>query len=793
MAGFFVRDDMIDKHSIEKLEFPKILEIIAGKCLTPFGKEQVLAIHPLFEKSEIEKRQTEVSQMKDILNFGDPFPLTRLADSREELKKAVVPGNFLEGDEILLVLELVNLSDALNGFDKDGRSKIPAVDTYLKQIRPFPELVKEITRTIDEHGQVKDSASGTLKKIRAELFDKKRSIQKLLERTMSEYQKHPGLQDDIITQRNGRYVITIPSNQYRSDIGILQDRSQSGATLYVEPKEAVEHNNRINLLLQEERLEIIRILKSVTAEIAKRAGQLRENIRIIGVIDKLHASAKYSNEIKGNQPKISEKPVFELFNARHPLLIRRFEKIDDVIPADISLGDSRQAIVVTGPNTGGKTVSLKTVGLSILMAQSGLHIPSKENSTVGIFKSIFADIGDEQSIEQSLSTFSSHINNIIKALQGVSKDTLYLFDEIGAGTDPKEGAALAEAIILFAVKSGAKLIATTHYSQLKTLPQQHPEIDNASLEFDRKTLAPTYRLQIGLPGSSYAVEIAKRLGMPEEICQNALKIVGTSERSLADLIADLEAELSRVRQDKGELTERLEEARKLELEYRTESDKFKKMTEEEKQKALADTSAFLDLTRKEVERLVAEIRKSQASEESIKQFHKTIKEAQAGIQKKLAEFEKSAGKVKFEIGDKVFVLTLNKEGEIDELLDNDKAKVKIGNMFTTVELRNLAPVESESQESKRSRKTAYDVNTSLSPEIHLRGMTVEEAMEALEKYLDRAVVAGLGRVYVIHGKGTGTLRRTLSDYLKSHPEVDSIRLGDWNEGGAGVTVVHLKG
>ncbi|MGH8015378.1 MAG: endonuclease MutS2, partial [Candidatus Zixiibacteriota bacterium] len=685
-----------------------------------------------------------------------------------------------------------NCSDALFAYDKEARHKFPAIDVYLGQLRAFPELVKEINKTIDEHGEVKDGASGTLKKIRAELFDKRRGIQKLLERIMSGYKKHPGLQDDVITQRNGRYVITIPSNQYRTDIGILQDRSQSGATLYVEPKEAVEHNNRYNLLLQEERLEVIRILKALTAEIAKRVGQLNENVRLIGLLDKFHACANYSNGIKGIQPKISDQPIFELLNARHPLLIRRFEKLDDVIPADISLGQSRQAIVVTGPNTGGKTVSLKTVGLSILMSQSGLHIAAKETSTVGIFKSIYADIGDEQSIEQSLSTFSSHINNIIRALKNASKDTLYLFDEIGAGTDPKEGAAIAESIILFAVKSGAKLIATTHYSQLKTLPQQHPEIDNASLEFDRNTLAPTFRLQIGLPGSSYAIEIARRLGMPEDICLNALKIVGTSERSLSDLIADLEMELSRVRKDKGELTERLEEARKLETEYRTESEKLKKMTEAEKQKALSDTSAFIDLTRREVEKLVAEIRKSQASEESIKQFHKSIKESQAGNKKRLDEFEKKGASIKYQKGDRVLVMNLNKEGEIEELLDNDKARVKVGNMFTTVEVRNLAPTGTDTTTVRRTRKPAFDVETNLSPEIHLRGMTVEEAMEELEKYLDRAVVAGLGRVYVIHGKGTGTLRRTLSDYLKNHPEVDSIRLGDWNEGGAGVTVVNLK-
>jgi DNA mismatch repair protein MutS2 len=562
--------------------------------------------------------------------------------------------------------------------------------------------------------------------------------------------------------------------------------------LYVEPKEAVEHNNRINLLLQEERLEVIRILKALTAEIARRNEQMKENVRIIGLLDKLHACALYSNEIKGTQPRLSDKPMFDFQTVRHPLLIRRLEKFVDVIPADISVGEARQAIVVTGPNTGGKTVVLKTVGLSVLMVQSGLHISAKETSTVGIFKQMFADIGDEQSIEQSLSTFSSHVNNIIKALKSVSNDTLYLFDEIGAGTDPKEGAALAEAIILYAVKSGSRMIATTHYSQLKTLPQQHPEIDNASLEFDKNTLAPTYRLQIGLPGSSYAVEIAKRLGMPLEICEGALRLIGTKERSLSELIAELEIELGKVRKDKTELSERLDHARQLESEFRVESEKFKKMTDEEKQKALADTSAFLDMTRKDVEKLVAEIRKSRASEESIKAFHKSLKDAHAEINKRLEELERKAPIVKYQKGDRVLVMNLNKEGEIEELLGNDKAKVKIGTMFTTVEVRNLAPAASQMKPTGKSRVSAYDVDTELSPEIHLRGMTVEEAMEALEKYLDRAVVAGLSRVYVIHGKGTGTLRRILSDYLKGHPEVDSIRLGDYNEGGAGVTVVNLK-
>jgi len=783
---------MIDKHTLDILEFGKVLNLIAGKSLTPLGKEQVLRICPLFDKAEIELKMTEISQMKDILNFGDPFPLVRIEDPREIIKKATVPEIFLEPSEFLLLRSFVHCVGDLHGFSKDERENFPAIDGYLTKLRAFPELIKDINKTIDDSGEIKDSASAALRKIRNELIDKRRNIQRLLDKILSGSKKQSGAHDDVITQRNGRYVITIPSNMYRSDIGILQDRSQSGATLYVEPKEAVEVNNRIILLQQEERMEIIRILRVLTKEVAERSSALSENAELIGIIDRIHACATYSNKISGAKPAVVERAEFELVNARHPLLIEQFEKIEDVIPADISLDNSRQAILVTGPNTGGKTIILKTVGLLTLMAQSGLHISAGEKSTAGIFKSIFVDIGDEQSIEQSLSTFSSHINNIIRGLENVSSDTLYLFDEIGAGTDPKEGAALAEAIILYAVKSGAKLIASTHYSQLKTLPQHHPEIENASLEFNKETLEPTYRLQLGLPGSSYAVEIAKRLGMPQEICNKALGLIGSGERSLTNLIGELEAELGQVRLDKIALNKRLEQASELESEYKTETTKLKKETDKEKEKALSETAGFLDTTRRDIERLVAEIRKSQASKESLKEFHDKIKKNQEEVKERLDKMRKEPSLTELKAGDRVHVLSFNKDGEIEQILGNDKAKVRIGNIVTTVELRNLAQSEAAAVKSYRRAKPAAAIETSVAPEIHLRGMTVEEALEKLDKYLDQAVVAGLGRIYVIHGKGTGTLRRILSDFLMKHPEVDSLRLGDWNEGGAGVTVVKLK-
>ncbi|MFZ5979632.1 MAG: endonuclease MutS2 [Candidatus Zixiibacteriota bacterium] len=787
---------MIDQHTIEKMEFPKIIKLIAGKCITPYGPEQVYQFVPMFDKERIDKRQIEISQMKDIITFGVAFPLSRMEDCREILSKAQVEGVFLKPESILQVLELIEVSIAIHDYDKENRDNYPAINEYLIKIRAFPELKKEIRRIIDEDGNVRDNASNTLKHIRMEMVSTRRKILAKLESIIAKQTRHEGWQDDIITQRNGRYVIPVLSSQYRNDFGILHDRSQSGATVFVEPQETVELNNRINILTQEERVEIDRILRALTAEISQRAKALQENIRLIAHLDSFYAAAQFARILDAKRPVINGRARFDLKNARHPLLIVQFQNIRDVIPTTISLGDdTRQAILVTGPNTGGKTIALKTVGLLVLMAQSGLPIPADEKSEIGIFRKMYADIGDEQSIELSLSTFSSHIKNIIRSMKNVSDDTLILFDEIGAGTDPKEGAALAEAIILYLIDKKAKIIASTHYSQLKTLPLDHPEIENASLEFDRETLTPTYNLQLGIPGSSYAVEIATRLGMPASIGEYAGQLLGKSERSLTDLISNLEAELARVREDRAELTARLEKARELEEYYRMQSEKLTRELEAAKKEALADIESFVSQTRTETERLVNEIRKTQADKKTTRAFHKNVQKTKQKIDQLREKLKPQSAEIdytRFARGDPVKIISLNQIGEIDELIDKTKARVRVGNITTVVELRNLEKTESATSKPEYKRSPLYDAGASVSPEIHLRGMTVEEAMEALDKYLDRAALAGLKQVYVIHGKGTGTLRRTLSEYLKEHPEVDSLRMGNWNEGGAGVTVVKLK-
>ncbi len=787
---------MISPHTLEVLEFSKIIALIKERCVTVYGPPEVDRFAPMFNREAIETRLDEVAQLKDIFNFGRAFPLSRLEDCRNLLAKSQVGGVHLDPEEILKVLELIDVSIALHDYDSENRANFPAVVPFLKELRAFPELKKEIHRIIDSDGIVKDSASTQLRRIRSNLFDSKRRIIDQLGKILSAQQKQSGWQDDVVTQRNGRYVIPVVAGQYHADEGILHDRSQSGATFYVEPRETVEVNNRINMLMQEEHVEIIRILTALTTEIGQRADALLENAQLVGELDARYAAGKLAAETKAFRPKVQDAPEFDIHEARHPLLIRKFGSIEKVVPLTVSLNSNRQAILITGPNTGGKTIALKTLGLTALMVQSGLPVPASESSTYGIFRQIFADIGDEQSIELSLSTFSSHIRNISEAVANVSVDSLALLDEIGAGTDPKEGAALAEAVILDMVKKGTKLIASTHYSQLKTLALDHPEIENASLEFNRETLAPTYRLQIGLPGSSYAVEIAGRLGIPASICEHAARLVGSGERSLGELIASLEKELAQIRDDRNALADRLLKAEELERFYRSQSEKLEREIDQRKQDALAETDDLLSGTRAELERLVADIRKSQAGTEEVKAAHRFIRSSSDHSTRLRQKTSKPVEKIvrldRFAVNDRVRIITLGRDGDITELIGDDKARVLVGAVNTVVRIRDL-----EKLDAKASTGTAMPVAktppaSDVPREIHLRGMIVEEAIEALDRFIDQAVMAGVPQVYVIHGKGTGALRRGLTEYLKNHKEVDSMTLGNWNEGGAGVTVVKLK-
>ncbi|UCD95168.1 MAG: endonuclease MutS2 [Candidatus Zixiibacteriota bacterium] len=783
-----------DTHTLDVLEYPKIVSILKGLCLTRYGMELLGRVAPSTDIDSIRTRLDEISEMKDIVLYGDAFPISRLEDTTDLVKKSRTEGMRLEPKTILRIRELIEVSGVLHGYAKSGRVNFPSVAEYLAMLHPFPEILKEIDKAIDKTGEILDSASAALKRLRADIYDLKNSIAARLQRILSRRQKSPGWQDDTITIRDNRYVIPVIAGQFRSDSGIIHDRSQSGSTLYVEPNEIVEANNRLGLLVQEERLEIDRILRRITSMIGEASSRLLSNCEIVGVLDFLHAAANFSIKTDCTRPVVSPHSKIDLIKARHPLLQYHTQDKETIVPNDFRLDQSRQVLIITGPNTGGKTVALKTAGLLVLLAQSGLHIPADANSEIGIFGNVFADIGDEQSIELSLSTFSSHIRQIIYAVTHAGPDSLVLLDEIGAGTDPKEGAALAEAIILRMIDLKAKLIATTHYTQLKTLPTMHPEAENASFEFDRESLRPTFRLYTGIPGGSYAVEIAQRLGMPEEITGPASQLLGKGERSLTNLISDLEKELSALRDDKISLEEKLRSAGDLEAHYNRQIDKLENEVDEIKKEHLEELETTLNESRAEIEKLVKSIKESKASKETVKRAHHFLAEKRQQLDKlKARHMPKTTPVGRLEKGDTVLILSLRKEGEFVEYTGEDRARVRIGNMMSTVNTGDLKKIVEDEDHIKRMRgRVNVREVTAPGPELHLRGMTVEEAKEALDKFLDSAILHGLTQIYVIHGKGTGTLRKQLSQFLKAHSAVASFRLGDWNEGGAGVTVVQLK-
>ncbi len=747
---------------------------------------------PLTDSGAITTRLAEVSQMRDIVQFRPALPLYRLDDITGIISRSKTVGIFIEPADLLLVKELIDVCNALHRYAPDDRHKFPLIAEYLKDLHPLFELSETIGRTIDNDGEIKDSASQKLRAIRGEISNIKRKIVARLDRILSARQKTPGWQDDMITMRDGRYVIPVLSGQFRPDAGIVHDRSQSGATMYVEPNETVELNNGLGSELRNERLEIDRILRALTAQVGEEHHGLLSNTRLIGILDLIHASANFSIKIDGAPPQIKGTSRLDLINSRHPLLMYYTKEKDTVVGNDLALDKGRLGLIITGPNTGGKTVALKTVGLLVLMVQSGLHVPIDEKSEVGVFHNVLADIGDEQSIELSLSTFSSHVRQIAYAVENAHSEALVLLDEIGAGTDPKEGAALAEAILLKLVKNKARIIATTHYSQLKTLPMEHPELENASFEFDRKTLQPIFRLQIGIPGASYAVEIAERLGMNKEITHNASKLLGKTERSLTGLIESLESELAALRKDKAALQDKLKHTAQLEDFYKSQSEKLSREMEQSKNEHLQELENVLAESRLEIERLVKRIRETNASKDSVKQAHKFLQSTankQEHLKKKYTPPVESG---KLNAGDMVWIESLRKEGELIELGDKH-AKVRIANMMFTVDSTDVASAKSPVKDNTATGNAEPSADFERTgPEISLRGMTADEASEALDKFLDTAILTGLSQVYVVHGKGTGVLRKKMAEFLKAHPAVADIRLGNWNEGGAGVTIVKLK-
>lgn len=794
----------MDDHSLKVLEFDKIKALVAERSLSELARARALEIEPLTDCQTIIKRLTELSQLKEIITSGAAFPLRSFSDCTEMLRQALVPGSFLEPGQLLAIADLCAQVCDLIRFRKTIHGRFSEIQDYLSKLKNHQQISKEISQAIENNGAIKDSASPALARLRRQKSEVRQEIISKLEVILLRRRQKKSVTDQI-TIRDNRYVIPVAERDWLPKQSVIHDRSASGATYFVEPLEIVEANNRLRELQIKERLEIDRILRVLTDLVRKFQTEIQSNQSLLVELDCLRARVYLSIDLNGNAPLISPGSFLKLRDARHPLLVLKAKKEKspaEVVPLNIQLGQEYNGIVITGPNTGGKTVALKTIGLLIVMAQAGLHIPGNIDSEIGIFSQIWADVGDEQSIEASLSTFSSHIGQIIRAVKKADKFSLVLLDELGAGTDPKEGAALGEAVFLNLLARQACVVATTHYSALKTLAQTYPQIRNASLDFDSQTLRPTFNFSVGLPGSSYAIEIAERLGMPKEIISQSGELLGSQERSLVKLLEEVKENLQRLSAERQKVA--LQKSALDELEKSIEI-KRKQIAEKEKKSrisALDEARAMVRTTRREMEKLVTEIRETQADKEVVKKAINVIKATELKLAQEreqlMPEQQFDVGALK--VGDWVVLAhsiagSQSIKGQVVELSGKDaRVKLRVGNLFYTIPKAQIIRKELDTSPQNSKPGFVWQAGDAepVPRELSVRGLTVAEAIERIDKFLDRVVLYEHTEVTIIHGKGTGTLRKKLGQYLKEHPLVLSTRLGQWNEGGEGVTIVTLK-
>jgi len=794
--------DILDKHTFSVLEFSKIKKLLEERVVSAIGQEIVEKIIPLTDLEQILTAQRETTEMREIILYEGTPPFTRLEDINSELKKSVIKGTILEAVKILKILKILITSRLVKKFLLKPGEKYPLIKERANKIETFLELEEEIIHCIGEDGIVVDQASPDLKKIRREIIKKEQAIKSKLESIIRSSHFATIIQEPLVTIRQNRYVIPIKQERKVKFPGIVHDKSDSGATLFVEPFGVVELNNTLRQLIKDEEREVLKILQRLTASIGEKAQEIYYSTLSLGEIDFIYARAILANRMEAVEPKLNQKGFINLFQARHPLLQ------DYVVPINISLGKDFDILVITGPNTGGKTVTLKTVGLLTLMSQCGLHIPAACGSEIAVFQKIFCDIGDEQSIEQNLSTFSSHMKYIVQILKEANFNSLVLLDELGAGTDPTEGAALGMAVLDVLYKKKVKVMATTHHDTLKTYAYLTEGVCNARVEFDEKTLKPTFQISIGLPGKSCAFIIAQRLGLTSEIVSKAQSFL-TQEKIKADsLIEKIEQDKKLIDQEKELIKIIKEESFKIKDELEKELNEIKENKKEIILKAYQEAEKILRETQDRAEKIIVNLNKKKIlSKKSEGPLLKEIREMNEEIKTKLMPEKELIKSRDIKIGDYVLVKSLNKAGTLLSIYDkNEKCKVQIDKMKILVSIFDIEKVDKTDKLPKNFIHTRDGVSKRLTErdnlylskmktfknELSLRQFSVEETKLRLEKYLDDAYLLGISPVYIIHGKGKGILRDEVRILLDNIPYIKSFRSGDVSEGGIGVTVVYLK-
>jgi len=788
---------LLDYKMLRRLEFDKVIGMLVDCAGSMLGKEIASRLTPSTDLETVNHRQEETKEAKEILRFYPDLPLGGIRDIRGVLRKVEI-GGVLEPDELLEVADTVLASRRLKTFLTESKGTFPILQDLAASLGSYREIEDQVARCIMGGGEVADHASDKLASLRTQIKTNQNRVKERLDHILRspEYQKM--LQETIITVRGDRYVVPV-KHEYRSQFGgIVHDQSASGATLYIEPMAVVEINNELRRLLVAEKQEIVRILSHLTTLVKANLEEIKETTQLLGQLDFIFAKAFLSQRMDAVEPRLNQWGNLNIIKGRHPLIK------GEVVPVSIHLGKDFDILIITGPNTGGKTVTLKTVGLFTLMGQAGLQVPAEPGTELAVFSQVFSDIGDEQSIEQSLSTFSSHMTNIVGILEKADANSLVLMDELGSGTDPTEGAALAMAILEEFHNRGTKVIATTHYSELKTFAYKQDRMENASVEFNIETLRPTYRLLIGQPGRSNAFEISARLGLARDVVERAKNHLSQEAVEVAGLIENLEANQRAAQREKEEAARLRQEVARLKDEYQQLREDLENKKASILEKANEEAYRIIREARHEAEGVIKDLKDAIAAEAE-KDKHLAMQEARArlkilhGKAARRAEglARNAPGQVPREVklGQEVFIPKLNQKGHVTALPgENGEIQVQVGIMKITVALEDLRIVAQETKvvEKTGAGRLMMSKSTNIGNEIDLRGMTVDEATLEVEKYLDDAYLAGLPQVCLIHGKGTGVLRTAIRELLRRHPHVKSSRTGGYGEGGTGVTVVELK-
>ena len=795
----------MDPHSLQLLEYRKVIDLLIGHTSNALGREYASQLQPLPYPETVTRRLQETREARLLRDNDSGLPLGGIRDIRQTAERARIATR-LSPHELLDVMNTAGAARRMRVYLVSRLDKYPLLAEMAGNL-PVLQLVEtRIENCIAESAEVKDSASPELGRLRGQTKVAQNRLTDRLQGILGSEKYKSMIQEFVVTVREGRYCIPVKAEYARPFGGLVHDSSQSGATVFIEPAQVVDLGNELKQLTIKEEQEVGRILADLSSLVGSYYDELQRIISILGHLDVIHAKAILAEEMNAEEPRLNRRGIVKLSNARHPLLS------GDVVPIDIEVGERFTTLLITGPNTGGKNVTLKTIGLLTLMTLAGLQIPASSDSDIALFDQIFADIGDEQDIQQSLSTFSAHLKNIVRIVETIGSNALVLMDEVGAGTDPAEGAAIAKALFDHLMARGARVVATTHYGELKEYAYARPGVENASVEFDKETLSPTYRVLLGVPGSSNAFYIASRLGLSAAIVGEARSFLSRREIETGELLQQIELSRKKAREAERDAVRARGEAQEARNEYQTRVRQIADIQRTVKQQAQDEARDVIRRATDKAENILKELQKMNLGARkgpSVRQRLNTLKretytalQPDDTVQEPVEPVDPSHV---YRVNDRVRVISLNMDGVLLENPRDGVVAVQLGAMRVTLPVEQLRPqnkAEISESDKRSARKSASAVSGAseiamqkaahIAPELMLRAMRVDEAQPLLDKYMDDAAAAGIGQVRIIHGKGTGALRKAVWEFLNGHPSVDSYRIGEGSEGGDGATVVKMR-